>query len=295
MHDAERRAAGWLHDGCAPGARGVGRDALGAPAVGLSLALQRPSGWWRACWRSRPRSGAGRRGIAAVSMAVEAAGAPSPAAALPSAGDAERGHGARRGGGRAAHLRPLHAPPAGSGRGSSLAGRRWIRGRASPSSPCAPGWGCELEGLWLGLLQFVPTLVLLLALAAAGDTAVSSPAPDGETPPAVAVALHDELRRNPPDRLSPALLLHGALRSHLRRERPDRRRIVVLELGPGAAVPPRTRNCAPRRRRGARRRRARRTRLPTLQVGASAERTLDFALACVDAVDADLLDATRLH
>ena len=50
----------------------------------------------------------------------------------------------------------------------------------------------------------------------------------------MAVALHDELRRNPPDRLSPALLLHGALRAHLRREKPDRRATVLLELGPGS-------------------------------------------------------------
>ena len=122
------------------------------------------------------------------------------------------------------------------------------------------------------------------------------PSPGGEAPPAVAVALHDELRRNPPERLSPALLLHGALRSHLRREKPDRRAIVVLELGPSgapafAASHPRLRAAAesvggvPRVRRLVRRR------LPTLWIGvptADDDRALDFALACVDAIDAEL-------
>ncbi len=110
----------------------------------------------------------------------------------------------------------------------------------------------------------------------------------------MAVALHDELRRNPPDRLSPALLLHGALRAHLRREKPDRRATVLLELGPGsgyasshpklraaaeaAGAGKRVRRPAARARAGpVARRRHRRT-----------WRRWICALACVDAIDAEL-------
>ena len=109
----------------------------------------------------------------------------------------------------------------------------------------------------------------------------------------MAVALHDELRRNPPDHLSPALLLHGALRAHLRREKPDRRTTVVLELGPGsgyASSHPKLRAAAetaggvPRvwRPRPARCRRC------GSASPADDESALDLALACVDAIDAEL-------
>jgi hypothetical protein len=156
---------------------------------------------------------------------------------------------------------------------------------------CAGLRQLDLDGLGLGLLQFVPTIGLLLALAAAGDAAIAPYVAGGEAPPAVAVALHDELRRNPPDRLSPALLLHGALPAHLRREKPGRARTVVLELGPGsgcATAHPQLRAAAEAA--GGTVRRARWRRLPTLWIGVPAadERALDFALACVDAIDAEL-------
>ena len=137
----------------------------------------------------------------------------------------------------------------------------------------------------------MPTLFLLLALAAAGDAAVSSYVAGGETPPAVAVALYDELVRNPPERLSPALLLHGALRAHLRREKPDRARTVVLELGPGtgyATSHQQLRAAAEAAGLDRVRRRVRLRRLPVLWLGASDEQALDSALACVDALDAEL-------
>jgi hypothetical protein len=139
----------------------------------------------------------------------------------------------------------------------------------------------------------VPTIGLLLALAAAGDAAVADYVAGGGAPPAVAVALHDELRRSPPDRLSPALLLHGALRAHLRREKPDRRAIVVLELGPGsgyASSHPKLRAAAELAGAGKRVRRPWIGRVPTLWLGVDAadEAALDRALACVDAIDAEL-------
>jgi hypothetical protein len=158
---------------------------------------------------------------------------------------------------------------------------------------CAGLRALDLDGLWLGLLQFVPTIALLLVLAAAADAAVADYVPGGEAPAAVAIALHDELRRNPPDRLSPALLLHGALRAHLRREKPDRRATVLLELGPGsgyASSHPKLRAAAEAAGAGKRVRRPGIGRVPTLWLGVDMAdvATLDRALACVDAIDAEL-------
>ena len=174
----------------------------------------------------------------------------------------------------------------------------WVVAALVLVAACAGLRALELEGLWLGLIQFPPTVVLLLALAAAGDAAVSSLRSGSTAPAAVAVALHDELTRHPPDALSPALLLYGAsesgreaLRAHLRREKPDRREIVLLELGASdtptyATTHPQLR-AAVEAAGGAARRRATRKRLPTLWLGGpGGEPTLDFALACVDALDA---------
>jgi hypothetical protein len=102
------------------------------------------------------------------------------------------------------------------------------------------------EGPAVGAPQFVPTVLLLLAAAAALDAALSGFAPSKADDEALAVAveIHDELVRNPPAHLSPALLLAGAgtvfpfgFRAHVRRERPRPESTVVLELrptGPGS-------------------------------------------------------------
>jgi hypothetical protein len=194
-----------------------------------------------------------------------------------------------------------------------------------------------VEGFGLGLVQFVPTIALLGALAAAGDIVVSPVSPgaaDNAAGVGVAVALHEELTRNPPAALAPALLLFGAgeggppaVRAHLRRERLDRTRVVVLELGPcGAGAPayatahPQLRAACERALGGATRAPLRRStaaaaarsrRLPAAWIGAldadgivprsrqpsdtlerldpaAGEAVLDFALACVDALDAEL-------
>ena len=186
---------------------------------------------------------------------------------------------------------PYAAPRGGLGRRFVEGRELWVAGALALVAVCAGLRLLDQEGLWLGVLQFVPTLVLLLALAAAGDAAVSSSVAGGETPPAVAVALYDELVRNPPDRLSPALLLHGALRAHLRREKPDRARTVVLALGPGAGYATshqQLRAAAEAAGLDRVRRRAGLRRLAVLWVGAGDERALDSALACVDALDAEL-------
>ena len=101
---------------------------------------------------------------------------------------------------------------------------------------------------WLGAAQLAPTIVLLIALAAAADVALSSWAPganDNASGVAVAIALLDELTRGPPRMLAPTLLLAGAghamprvLAAHLRGERLRADRAVLLELGPCGAGRP---------------------------------------------------------
>jgi hypothetical protein len=105
-----------------------------------------------------------------------------------------------------------------------------------------------VEGVAIGAVQLVPTLVLLVATAAAADIALSDWAPganDGASGVAVALALYDELAREPPRALAPTLLLVGAghagpaaLRSHLRAEGLTAERAIVLELGPCGAGRP---------------------------------------------------------
>ena len=290
--DAERRAAGWLHDEL----RAAGHEAWVEthwvrPQWPLSMALHATVGVPASVVAiTAPLPALVAAAVAALSMALEAAGtdgilrrllprrATQNVLTVP---DSDR----------VALLicAPYAAPRGGVGRRLVEGRQAWVALALALVAACAGLRLLDQEGLWLGALQFVPTLVLLLALAAAGDAAVSSYVAGGETPPAVAVALHDELRRNPPERLSPALLLHGALRSHLRREKPDRARAVVLRLEPGEGAASAhaqlravaaTSGRAPRRARG--------TRLPTLWIGASDPRALDFALACVDALDEEI-------
>ena len=101
---------------------------------------------------------------------------------------------------------------------------------------------------WLGAAQLVPTVVLLVALVAAADVALSSWAPganDNASGVAVAMALLDELAREPPRMVTPALLLAGAghavpraIAAHLRGEGLRADRVVLLELGPCGAGRP---------------------------------------------------------
>jgi len=103
----------------------------------------------------------------------------------------------------------------------------------------------EVEGSWLGALQLVPTVVLLVTLVAAVDIALSAWAPganDNASGVAVALAVLDELAQQPPRTLRAGLLLVGAghavdglVRAHLRAESV---RGVLLELGPCGAGRP---------------------------------------------------------
>ena len=296
--------------------RGVGRDALGAAAVGaVARAARDARRRGERAGARRAAAGGDRRRVAALSLALEASGRARPAAlAVPAAGDPERARRAARRRRRvtllicahydaprgglitrdgprrlAARLRRRlggHAP--GRGRGSRWRSRR---------SRCAPG--CARSGSRAVARRSRSSCrrsCCSCALAAAGDVAVSPISPgagDNAAGVGVALALHAELTRNPPDALVPALLLYGAgeggppaVRAHLRREKLERERVVVLELGPcGAGAPayaPPTRSCAPpagspptrstvprARRCGARARRAARgRRLPAAWIGA---------------------------
>jgi hypothetical protein len=95
------------------------------------------------------------------------------------------------------------------------------------------------DGTWVGIAQLVPTVALIAALAASLDIALSefSPGADTASAAAAALAVHEELTRELPAELEPALLLIGAgepgtrtLREHLRGA--DPRSIVLVELGP---------------------------------------------------------------
>jgi hypothetical protein len=305
--DAERRAAAWLHDEL----RDAGHEAWVEthwvrPQWALSIALHATVGVVASLAAiSAPLPGLIAAAVAAVSMALEGFGLPGllrlafPRRAtqnvltVPVEG-ADR---AAAGGVTLLIAAPYAAPKGGPGRRflGRLPGvpQPWVAAALVLVAVCAGLRELDLDGLWLGLVQFVPTIALLLGLAAAGDAAVADYVSGGEAPPAVAMALHDELRRNPPDRLSPALLLHGALRAHLRREKPDRRATVLLELGPGsgyASSHPKLRAAAEAAGAGKRVRRPGIRRVPTLWLGVDSAdvETLDLALACVDAIDAEL-------
>src|SRR4051794_2995150 len=98
------------------------------------------------------------------------------------------------------------------------------------------------EGRPVGAIQLVPTVVLLLAAAAALDVALSPPSPgasDDASGVSVALALHEELTERPPERLSAGLVRAGAgelfplaFRRHLRGDRRTPQDTVVLEVGP---------------------------------------------------------------
>jgi hypothetical protein len=375
--DAERRAAAWLHDELrAAGHEAWVETHWVRPQWAVSLALHATLGVVASLLAiATPLPAAILAAVAALSMAVEASGrsgplrrlfprratqnvltvpdeedpeASDPAAALADSPrgalvtllicaryDAPRGGLITRDGPRrlATRLRRRLG-------GHALGPRAWVALALAAVAVCAALRALDVEGLLLGLAQFVPTLALLGALAAAGDIAVSPVSPgagDNASGVGVAVGLHAELTRNPPGALAPALLLYGAgeggppaVRAHLRRERLNRERVVVLELGPcGAGTPayatahPQLRAACERAaealdgaartplRRSSAAGAARGRRLSAAWIGAldaagiaprsrqpsdtlehlepaSSDAVLDFALACVDALDAEL-------
>ena len=157
---------------------------------------------------------------------------------------------------------------------------------------------------WLGAVQLVPTIALMIVVAAATDVALSSWADGDATAAAVAVTLFDELSRDAPRALRPALLLVGAgdalpraAARQLRREGLGAERVMLLQLVGGrpfwAARHAQVRAAAERAL-GALdldtpERRMAPTRLPTIRLGCGERDTaLDLALGVVDALDAEI-------
>jgi hypothetical protein len=124
--------------------------------------------------------------------------------------------------------------------------RLWLAGCALIIAGAAAARLQGVDETWLGAIQLVPTVVLIAALAAAVDIALSefSPGAGPASAAAVALAVHGELAADP-DALPVGLILYGAgasgpqaLRSQLRRERAGKRSTVVLEIGPCAEGEP---------------------------------------------------------
>jgi hypothetical protein len=137
--------------------------------------------------------------------------------------------------------------------------RPWLAGGALVIAGAAGGRLAGVDAAWLGVVQLVPTVVLIAALAAAVDIALSefSPGAAPASAAAVALAVHEELAADAGG-LGAGLLLYGAgaagpqaLRAQLRREGTDGRRSVVLDIGPCTEGEPWWRTRHPQLRRAA--------------------------------------------
>jgi hypothetical protein len=147
------------------------------------------------------------------------------------------------------------------------------------------------EGTWVGAIQLVPTVVLLAFAAASLDSLLSSWPPGAADAGGVgvALALHEELTRQAPSRLSVGLLLCGAgegwphgFRAWRRSEKPSPEGTVIIELGPCGSGDvlwdtrqPQLAEAAAGRRVRARRPTTLSWRLPTLYVRTDGRTTVD--------------------
>jgi hypothetical protein len=269
--DAERRAAVWLERelaarGHTPWTETFWLRPGWAWAVALAAAIGAGGSLVAVAW---PLAGVIAAVLAAVSLALEGAGRTSPlrlvtrrratqnVVTLPEPHD----------GVTLLVCAPYDAPRRGlvlNDRWRAAAARLgdvrpWLAGCALVIAGCAGAREAGLDAIWLGALQLVPTIVLIAALAAAVDIALSgfSPGAGPASAAAVALAVHEELAADP-DALPAGLILYGAgasgphaLRAQLRRERVDRRLTVVLELGPCSGGEPAWRTRHPQLRRAA--------------------------------------------
>ena len=259
--DAERRAATLLHDAL----RGQGIDAWlepewvrpqWAPAAALGAALAVAGSLVSV---GAPVAGLVLAAVAASGLAVEATGRAGPLRWLfprratqsvvvePAAADriallvCARTDAPRRGLVFGARLRRLAARLPGRP-------RTWLALAALIVTATAALRVAGVDGGVLGAVQFVPTVFLLLALAAAADVGLSGFSPganDAASAAGAALAVHAELLRSPPEALSPGLILHGAgegdplaLRRLLRRDRRGAEDTVILDIGPAGAGRP---------------------------------------------------------
>jgi hypothetical protein len=196
--------------------------------------------------------------------------------------------------------------------------RGWLVLSAAAVAGAAVARVAGVDGTWLGALQLPPTAALLVAAGAALDGGLAGwePGARSAAAAAVAVAIHDELAQQPPDALSPGLVLYGAgaggpgaLRAQLKALAPERGRVVVLEVLPLGAGPARWRTSHQQLRAAAERaagalalpkapplpRKQRLGRVPVVRIGAGATgepddaaltAAVDLGLAIADALDA---------
>jgi hypothetical protein len=253
--DAERRAALWLHDDL----RARGHEAW------VETVWVRPQWWWSLFWHAglgvaaslvstaSAVAGVALAGVLVLSYALELAGLggllrllffrratqvvlvepPHPDAValwLVAATDAPR---------RGLVFRDRWRRIGGRLRPGPLA---WVLVALALVLGAAVARLLGAEGSGVGIAQFVPTVLLLLAATASLDIGLSEPSPgasDDASGVALALALHEELVARPPEKLSAALVLAGAgdlfpygFRRHLRTDRPTPADTVILECGP---------------------------------------------------------------
>jgi hypothetical protein len=323
--DAERRAAAWLHDELRAGGHEAWVETVWLrPQWAASLllgALLAAAGSLASV--ELPLAGAAAAAVAALSLALDAAERTGPlrlpfrrratqhVLTVPPDGVAlivsARYDAARRGLVLGERWRRVRNP------------RAWLAGCAAVVTAAAAARAAGVDTTWLGAVQLAPTIALMAAVAAAADIALagwSTGAGAHASAAAVALAVYDELVREPPRALAPALLLYGGgpagRRAHLRREKLD---AVLLELGPCAAGRPGWATRHPQLRAAAeraaaalgrpapRRRPARAAatgRIPAIRVAcdgapgddaperAALDGAIDLALGIVDALDAEL-------
>ena len=236
--DAERRAALWLHRQIAAEAyvetRWVRPQRWAVLALGCLLCA---AGGLLAV--TVPAAGLAVAALGALSLAIETLGRVGPLRLLFPRRATQHVLTAVPAGGVPLVIAAAYDAPK---RGLVL-NERWRRRRLPRGTLAACGAlvtataaarAAGVEAPWLGAAQLVPTVVLLAALAAAVDVALSGYAPganDNASGVAVALALFAELSRDPPHTLAPALLLVGAGHAEPRAAR-GYVEGVLLELGP---------------------------------------------------------------
>ena len=236
--DAERRAALWLHRQIAAEAfvetRWVRPQRWAVPALGCLLAA---AGGLLAV--AVPAVGLAVAALGALSLAIEAVGRVGPLRLLFPRRATQHVLTAVPTGGVPLVIAAAYDAPK---RGLAL-NERWRRRRLPRGTLAACGAlvtataaarVAGVEAPWLGAVQLAPTVALLGTLAAAVDVALSGWAPganDSASGVAVALTLFEELSREPPRTLAPALLLVGAGHAEPRAA-DDYVDGVLLELGP---------------------------------------------------------------
>jgi hypothetical protein len=257
--DAERRAARALHDSLRARGQQTWVEARWIrPQRRASLVLHAMLAVAGALVSAyAPVVGAAMAGAAALSLAVEAAGATAPLARFFARRATQHVLTEPEGDGITLLVAAGYDAPRGPSRlvrtGQRLLESLPLRPEAWAALCCAAialgavGRARGLDGTWIGAIQLTGVVVLVAAMGAAID-AMNAPWSRGAgraAAVAVALALLDELHRDPPRALAPALLLIGArgagpesLRAHLRAERARPRDTVLLEIGPCGGGPP---------------------------------------------------------